>query len=296
LNTLQTHSIKAESDSFYEYLYKAYLTFGDNDFYIMHMMTYDAIEKWTRHGGVHLRVNTKNLHASEYTYESLESFWAGIQVQVGDIDPAVQHLRIAGHTLTRWILPPEKVNLNDMSLNLAYNLLRPEVCEGIFFLSRALPTDKNLLQFSLEFSKRFEKYAKVGCGYSSLNDVSNSGDFKDHQESFFIAETLKYLYMTFDPTNFVATGPYIFTTEAHPVPILVKSSRWPKKSYKYTLKDETQLDYTGISQEQLLRLQNPSLRVCDAKKATMTRLMLSLQQPATSSSGSNYWMPKEMPM
>ena len=38
-------------------------------------------------------------------------------------------------------------------------------------------------------------------------------------DSFFLAETLKYLYMLFDTDNPIATGNYIFTTEAHPLPV-----------------------------------------------------------------------------
>jgi len=38
-------------------------------------------------------------------------------------------------------------------------------------------------------------------------------------ESFFLAETLKYLYLTFDRTNFINSGAFIFNTEGHPFPL-----------------------------------------------------------------------------
>lgn len=37
-------------------------------------------------------------------------------------------------------------------------------------------------------------------------------------ESFFIAETLKYLYLLFSPDSIFNSDAYIFNTEAHPFP------------------------------------------------------------------------------
>eukprot|EP01114_Cavostelium_apophysatum_P014545 TRINITY_DN3802_c0_g1_i1.p1 TRINITY_DN3802_c0_g1~~TRINITY_DN3802_c0_g1_i1.p1 ORF type:complete len:286 (-),score=58.10 TRINITY_DN3802_c0_g1_i1:13-870(-) len=41
----------------------------------------------------------------------------------------------------------------------------------------------------------------------------------NRMDSFFLAETCKYLYLTFDQGNFVNQGNFIFNTEAHPFPI-----------------------------------------------------------------------------
>jgi hypothetical protein len=38
-------------------------------------------------------------------------------------------------------------------------------------------------------------------------------------ESFFLSETLKYLYLLFDENNVVHRRPHIFSTEAHFVPM-----------------------------------------------------------------------------
>ncbi len=38
---------------------------------------------------------------------------------------------------------------------------------------------------------------------------------QDRMESFFLSETLKYLYLTFDIKNWVNRGNFIFNTEAH---------------------------------------------------------------------------------
>ena len=44
----------------------------------------------------------------------------------------------------------------------------------------------------------------------------------DEMPSFFLAETVKYLYLIFDDDNFVNKGEYVFSTEAHPFDAAVR--------------------------------------------------------------------------
>ena len=46
-----------------------------------------------------------------------------------------------------------------------------------------------------------EKYCKTKYGYGSPKDVDRPGYVEDRMESFFLAETLKYLYLLFDPDS-----------------------------------------------------------------------------------------------
>ena len=39
-------------------------------------------------------------------------------------------------------------------------------------------------------------------------------------DSYFLSETLKYLYLLFDDKNWIDQGNYVFTTEGHPLPVL----------------------------------------------------------------------------
>ena len=41
----------------------------------------------------------------------------------------------------------------------------------------------------------------------------------DVQQSFFLAETLKYLYLLFSPDDTVPLDRWVLNTEAHPLPI-----------------------------------------------------------------------------
>ncbi len=68
-------------------------------------------------------------------------------------------------------------------------------------------------------NKNLEKYTRVGAGYSNLDNVNNAGSFSDRQESFFLAETLKYLYLMFSDDDMMPLDQYVFNTEAHPISI-----------------------------------------------------------------------------
>jgi len=50
--------------------------------------------------------------------------------------------------------------------------------------------------------------------------VDSHSPQKDNlQQSFFLAETLKYLYLLFSEDDLIPLDQYVFNTEAHPLPI-----------------------------------------------------------------------------
>ena len=88
-----------------------------------------------------------------------------------------------------------------------------------------------------------EKYCKVSGGYTTISNVRNPLDTrpKDMMESFFLGETLKYLYLLFADRHEISLDQgvslfkftvlrsqyylnecflqWVFNTEAHPLPI-----------------------------------------------------------------------------
>lgn len=67
----------------------------------------------------------------------------------------------------------------------------------------------------------FETYTKLeGGGYAALKDVTKLPAPKDNRmDTFFLAETLKYLYLLFSPDDIIPLEGYVFNTEAHPLPV-----------------------------------------------------------------------------
>ncbi|GIY38434.1 endoplasmic reticulum mannosyl-oligosaccharide 1,2-alpha-mannosidase [Caerostris extrusa] len=107
--------------------------------------------------------------------------------------------------------------------NDAHNLLRPETVESLWYLYH-LTRNETYRDWGWEIFQAFEKYAKVqDGGYTSIGDVRNPLITKprDLMESFFLAETLKYLFLLFsDNQELYSLDKYIFNSEAHLLPIL----------------------------------------------------------------------------
>lgn len=62
-------------------------------------------------------------------------------------------------------------------------------------------------------------------GYSGLVDVGVVPPFQDNKmQSFWLAETLKYLYLLFSPASTVPLDQWVLNTEAHPFKLLPNSS------------------------------------------------------------------------
>ncbi|KAJ1352484.1 hypothetical protein KIN20_008829 [Parelaphostrongylus tenuis] len=98
-------------------------------------------------------------------------------------------------------------------------LLRPEVIEGFFYLWRL--TGKVIYRdWVWDAITSIDRYCRVDGGFSGLrnvNDITKGHD--DVQQSFFLAETLKYAYLTFTDDSVIPLDKWVFNTEAHPLPV-----------------------------------------------------------------------------
>ena len=97
-------------------------------------------------------------------------------------------------------------------------LLRPETVESYFVLWR-LTKDPKYREWGWQVAQALELNCKVEGGYSGLRDVNILKSYDDVQQSFFLAETLKYLYLLFSNDSLLDLDLWVFNTEAHPLPI-----------------------------------------------------------------------------
>jgi mannosyl-oligosaccharide alpha-1,2-mannosidase len=102
----------------------------------------------------------------------------------------------------------------------SYYVLRPEVLESNFYAWR-VTGDEKYLGRAVAATESFRKYLKVPSGgYAGLIDVNDpSKGMFDDTESFWYAEVLKYLYLTFDDPAHYSLDKYVFNTEAHPLKV-----------------------------------------------------------------------------
>lgn len=105
-------------------------------------------------------------------------------------------------------------------------LLRPEAVESMFILNQ-LTRDPVYREWGWEVFQAIEKYCKTKYAYGALSNVQDtSGTPRDSMESFFLAETLKYLYLLQDPdTEVDVLRKHVFNTEAHPMRIFPEMTK-----------------------------------------------------------------------
>lgn len=100
-----------------------------------------------------------------------------------------------------------------------FYILRPETAESLFILNQ-LTGDPIYREWAWEIFSAIEKHCRIPDGYGALRDVNNPQEgVDDRMESFFLAETMKYLYLAQDPEMPIDLTKYVFNTEAHPTRI-----------------------------------------------------------------------------
>ncbi|CAR23045.1 mannosyl-oligosaccharide 1,2-alpha-mannosidase [Lachancea thermotolerans CBS 6340] len=107
----------------------------------------------------------------------------------------------------------------------SHNLQRPETVESIMFLYH-LTKEQKYRDWGWEIFQSFRRHSGVNCkksdtecAYTSITNVLSEPPSKgDNMESFWLAETLKYLHLLFQD-DVDLTG-LVFNTEAHPFPVI----------------------------------------------------------------------------
>ncbi|KAK9664648.1 hypothetical protein RND81_14G058300 [Saponaria officinalis] len=222
--TQKDAGIGTSIDSFYEYLLKAFLLFGDEEYLFMFQEAYRAAMRYLFTDPWYVEVNMDSAAIVWPLFNSLQAFWPGLQVLAGDIDPAIRtHAAFFG-VWKRYGFTPEGFNLATLSVQHGQKSypLRPELAESTYWLYKAT-RDPRYLDVGRDIVTSLQYGARCPCGYCHITDVENHKQ-EDHMESFFLAETVKYLWLLFDlavgPDNLVENGPYkyIFSTEGHLLP------------------------------------------------------------------------------
>ncbi|KAK2463623.1 hypothetical protein APHAL10511_004374 [Amanita phalloides] len=115
-----------------------------------------------------------------------------------------------------------------------FYLLRPETVESMYLLWK-LTGENKWRERGWEIFQAIEKHARTEYGYASVTMLNNTpAHLKDEMPSFFLAETLKYLYLLFLDDDILPLDKWVFNTEAHPFPIF-HWRPWEKKQYNITM-------------------------------------------------------------
>ena len=140
-----------------------------------------------KHGNWYVDVHMATAQVTWPLFNSLQGFWPGMQMLVGELDDAAQTIR-AFHTL--WVhicYHPEGFNLATMQVQQGQRgyPLRPEHVESLFWAHRTTGGDE-WLRAGRDVLRSIQKL-RVPCGVAAVADVVNS-TLEDKMESFFLSE------------------------------------------------------------------------------------------------------------
>lgn len=210
--------IGARIDSYYEYLYKAWLLFGDKDCKRAWEIHNKAIKKYllaeVPSGSYFMRVDMKSGKETNSLYGALDAFYAGILALSGDIPTAKKIQKGNYYMWTNFNIEPEEFNFRTDSVLCPNYPLRPENIESCFYLYRKT-NDQEYLRMGQRMTNDILAKCKTAAGYAEVKNVGTL-ELSDSMESFFLAETLKYAYLLFAPENTIDLGKIVFNTQAHP--------------------------------------------------------------------------------
>ncbi len=99
-----------------------------------------------------------------------------------------------------------------------------ETIESIFVMWR-LTHDPKYREWGWEIFQAINTHCRVEAGFAGVRNVNQIPVvYDDLQQSFFMAETLKYLFLLFSPDELIPLSEFVFNTEAHPFRIIRETS------------------------------------------------------------------------
>src|SRR5688572_836848 len=210
-------------DSYYEYLLKCSLLFGDQDCKRMWTDSIAAINKyladdiktqwrvelWYGHADMNTGARTAT------TFGALDAFFPAVLALGGDLARAK---RLQDSSFAMWKhhgIQPEVFDYSSNQVKSAGYPLRPEIVESTYYLYH-YTKDAKYLRMGEQLWKDFVKHCRTDEGYAALKSVVTK-EKSDSMQSFLFAETFKYFYLLFAPPNTLDFNQVIFNTEAHPI-------------------------------------------------------------------------------
>jgi len=215
--------ISGAIDSYYEYLLKCSLLFGDQDCKRMWSTSIAAINKYLADkkrddfGGElwygHADMNTGARRAT--SYGALDAFFPAVLALSGDLKRA-ELLQDSSYRMWNHAgIEPEEFDYVARKITSPGYPLRPEIVESTYYLYHYTKDEKYLLMGE-KLWRDFVKHCRTDEGYAALKNVETK-EKTDSMQSFLFAETFKYFYLLFAPPSTLDFDRVIFNTEAHPI-------------------------------------------------------------------------------
>jgi mannosidase alpha-like ER degradation enhancer 2 len=211
--------LSAGIDSYYEYILKCGYLFDDADCRLMWQTHYEAINKylldssangfWYGHADMNTGKRTKTW------FGALDAFFPACMALYGDVKRADMLLQSCFRMWNAFGVEPDQYNYVTGKAENPHYYLNPEIMESTYYLYQATG-DPGYLSMGRVFFDSLVTYCRTDEGYAELENVVTKKKM-DRMESYFMAETLKYLYLLFAPSEILPFNRVIFNTEGHPI-------------------------------------------------------------------------------
>lgn len=211
--------LSAEIDSYYEYLLKCWLLFGDEDCRRMWQASSAAANKYLSEefgGGLwygHADMRTGKRGAT--TFGALDAFYPAVLALSGDLRRARRLQASAFEMWRRHGVEPETYNYRTREVEEAGYPLRPEIVESAYYLHH-YTRDPAYLRMGETMFRDFVRHCRTDEAYAALKSVVTK-EKADSMQSFLFAETFKYFYLLFAGPRTLPFSRVVFNTEAHPI-------------------------------------------------------------------------------
>jgi glycosyl hydrolase family 47 len=206
-------------DSYYEYLLKCSILFADGDCTGIWRRNVAALNRYladsTSTGLWYGQVDRETGGRTASEFGALHAFLPGVLALGGDLPRA---RRLEDSCLRMWKLhgiEPEVLDYRRMKVLSPGYQLRPEIVESAYVLYRKT-RDPRYLEMGRTFFESLVRDCRTDDGYTILKSVVTK-EKGDLMPSYFLAETLKYLYLLFAPESALDFDSVVFNTEAHPM-------------------------------------------------------------------------------
>ncbi|TPX34918.1 hypothetical protein SmJEL517_g02598 [Synchytrium microbalum] len=241
------YGLGAGADSHYEYLLKLWISTGEEKYrawYDESAETFSSmfVKEANGHTWIPNTYYTSSATVPEPTMEHLACFSGGMfslgaltsrrgnwtrELYIGE---QVTKTCYGSYNTSKTGLGPERFTGDNLQAETAYYILRPEVIESIFYMWR-FTHDPIYREYGRNIVQALITHCKNEAGFSGLTNVNNPSSQDDLQQSFFLAETLKYLYLLFTSDDTLPLEDYVLNTEAHPISIRGRGRRANPKTW-----------------------------------------------------------------
>jgi mannosidase alpha-like ER degradation enhancer 2 len=202
-------------DSYYEYLLKCARLFRDRDCEAMWRESIRAVNRYLADGDWYGQSDMNSGARTATEFGALHAFLPAVLALGGDLRRAK---RLEASSFAMWKLTgiePEVIDYKTMKVVYPGYPLRPEIIESAYYLHH-YTHDPRYAAMGHTFFDSLATHCRTGEAYTTLKNVVTK-EKGDLMPSYFLAETLKYVWLLFAPDDAVDFEHIVFTTEAHPL-------------------------------------------------------------------------------